>query len=49
MEKHLFGPPDAPTGGAHAEFEEVEEDADDNDAAGDDYVEGSDNLDDWED
>jgi hypothetical protein len=49
MEKHLFGPPDAPAGGAHAEFDEVEEDADDDDATGDDYAEGSDNFDDWED
>jgi hypothetical protein len=55
MEKHLFAPLDAPTGGAHAEFEEAEEDVDDDDAGsdddagGDDYAEGFDNLDDWED
>jgi hypothetical protein len=49
MEKHLFAPPDAPIGDAHVEFEEVEEDMDDDDAAGDDYANDSDNLDDWED
>jgi hypothetical protein len=52
MEKHLFAPPDAPTGDAHAEFEEAEEDVDDDDAGndddagGDDYADSSDNLDD---
>jgi hypothetical protein len=40
MEKHLFAPPDAPTGGAHAEFEEAEEDVDDDDAGGDDDTGG---------
>jgi hypothetical protein len=55
MEKHLFAPSDAPIGGAHAEFEEAEEDVDDDDAGndddagGDDYANDSDNLDDWED
>jgi hypothetical protein len=49
MEKHLFAPPDAPTGDAHAEFEEVEEDMDDDDAAGDDDVDGTDDLGNWED
>jgi hypothetical protein len=43
MEKHLFATPDAPTGDAHAE---AEEDMDDDDAGGDDYAEGSDNLND---
>jgi hypothetical protein len=46
MEKHLFATPDAPTGDAHAE---AEEDVDDDDAGRDDYAEGSDNLNDWED
>jgi hypothetical protein len=46
MEKHLFAPLDAPAGGAHAEFEEAEEDMDDDDAASDDYAKGFDNLDD---
>jgi hypothetical protein len=49
MEKHLFAPPYAPAGDAHAEFEEVKEDVDDDNASGDDDADGSDNLDDWED
>jgi hypothetical protein len=49
MEKHLFAPPYAPAGDTHAEFEEVEEDVDDDDAAGDDDADSSDDLDDSED
>jgi hypothetical protein len=49
MEKHLFAPPDAPAGDAHAEFEEAEEDVDVDDAAGDDDADGSDDLGDYED
>jgi hypothetical protein len=54
MEKHLFAPPDAPAGDAHAEFEEVEEDMDADDAGNDDDAgddgggAGSDDFDDWE-
>jgi hypothetical protein len=49
MEKHLFAPPAAPEGDAHAEAEEDMDDDNvggDDDAGGDDYANDSDNLDD---
>jgi hypothetical protein len=48
MEKHIFAPPDAPVGDAHAEFEEAEEDVNADDAGDDDDAVGSNDFDDWE-
>jgi hypothetical protein len=52
MQKHLFATPDAPIGDTHAEAEEDMEDEDaggDDDVGRDDYAEGSNDIDDWED